>query len=176
MERCSTSTLRCFLEEYEEGPQHKMVSEQATRTENQAERSKTHHSLPEVEQQYSLMSEEESMVLILTEAISGSSRQRIDALGRIDDGCVQGSISLQLFDSIVAWLMRPNLKDQQVNFLMKVAHRLLHNADGGGENVQLLVPKIVTAVQPFLLDDNSLHCMKAREIIYDLSKIAGSMP
>lgn len=77
-----------------------------------------------------------------------------------------------IFDCMLPWIMQPKLKDQDAHFLLKVMDKVMlciSSDDFDRDQIRPFVPKIIVATQPFMFDGN----MKAKDIIYNLTKIVG---
>ena len=75
-----------------------------------------------------------------------------------------------LFNQILPLLMSPTLEDQERHLLVKVIDRVLYKLD---ELVRPFVHKILVVIEPLLIEEDYYAHVKGREIISNLSKVAG---
>lgn len=119
------------------------------------------------------MSKEESnerkIMALLLKIKSGTPPQRKTAMRQISDKARFFGAG-PLFSQILPLLTSPTLEDQERHLLVKVIDRVLYKLD---DLVRPFVHRILTVIEPLLIDEDYYARVEGREIISNLAKAAG---
>lgn len=74
------------------------------------------------------------------------------------------------FNILLPLLMSPSLEEQERHLFVKLIDRIMYKL---GDEIRPFVHKILTVLEPMLIDENYYARVEAREIISNLSKAAG---
>ncbi|KAL5727847.1 Splicing factor 3B subunit 1 [Ranunculus cassubicifolius] len=112
---------------------------------------------------------ERKIMKLLLKVKNGTPPQRKTALRQLTDKArVFGAGPL--LNSVLPLLMQLSLEDQERHLLIKVVNRVLYKLD---DLVRPFVHKILTVMEPLLIDEDYYARIEGREIISNLSKAAG---
>ena len=112
---------------------------------------------------------ERRIMSLLLKIKNGAPQQRKSAMRNITEKARELGAG-PLFNQILPILMSPSLEDQERHLLVKVIDRILYKLD---DLVRPYVRKILTVIQPMLIDVDYYARVEGREIISNLSKAAG---
>eukprot|EP01133_Synstelium_polycarpum_P015481 gene15481-18384_t len=112
---------------------------------------------------------ERKIMKLLLRIKNGTPPMRKQALRQLTDKAREfGPASL--FNQILPLFTSQSLEDQERHLLVKVIDRVLYKLD---DLVRPFVRKILSVIEPYLIDQNYYARVEAREIISNLSKAAG---
>ncbi|EGC28660.1 hypothetical protein DICPUDRAFT_96126 [Dictyostelium purpureum] len=112
---------------------------------------------------------ERRIMKLLLRIKNGTPPMRKQALRQLTDKAVEFGPAA-LFNQILPLFTSTSLEDQERHLLVKVIDRILYKLD---DLVRPYVRKILSVIEPFLIDQNYYARIEAREIISNLSKAAG---
>ncbi|KAF2068826.1 hypothetical protein CYY_009853 [Polysphondylium violaceum] len=112
---------------------------------------------------------ERRIMKLLLRIKNGTPPMRKQALRQLTDKAREFGPSA-LFNQILPLFTSQSLEDQERHLLVKVIDRILYKLD---DLVRPYVRKILSVIEPFLIDQNFYARVEAREIISNLSKAAG---
>ena len=112
---------------------------------------------------------ERKIMKLLLKVKNGTPPQQKTALRQLTDKARDFGAG-PLFNQILPLLMSPTLEDQERHLLVKVIDRVLYKLD---ELVRPFVHKILMVIEPLLIEEDYYARVKGREIISNLSKVAG---
>jgi splicing factor 3B subunit 1 len=116
-----------------------------------------------------LSAKERRIMTLLLRIKNGTPPQRKNALRTITEKARELGAG-PLFNQLLPILMSPTLEDQERHLMVKVIDRVLYKLD---DLVRPFVRKILTVIQPMLIDVDYYARVEGREIISNLSKAAG---
>ncbi|KYQ90742.1 HEAT repeat-containing protein [Tieghemostelium lacteum] len=112
---------------------------------------------------------ERRIMKLLLRIKNGTPPMRKQALRHLTDRAKEFGPSA-LFNQILPLFTSQSLEDQERHLLVKVIDRILYKLD---DLVRPYVRKILSVIEPYLIDQNYYARIEAREIISNLSKAAG---
>ncbi|KAM9966389.1 hypothetical protein ACTFIR_006601 [Dictyostelium discoideum] len=112
---------------------------------------------------------ERRIMKLLLRIKNGTPPMRKQALRQLTDKAREFGPA-PLFNQILPLFTSTSLEDQERHLLVKVIDRILYKLD---DLVRPYVRKILSVIEPFLIDQNYYARVEAREIISNLSKAAG---
>ncbi|EGG19001.1 HEAT repeat-containing protein [Cavenderia fasciculata] len=112
---------------------------------------------------------ERKIMKLLLRIKNGTPPMRKAALRQLTDKAKEFGPAA-LFNQILPLFTSQSLEDQERHLLVKVIDRILYKLD---DLVRPFVRKILSVIEPYLIDQNYYARVEAREIISNLSKAAG---